>query len=152
HHLLAPQRAAANPGQYRIGYWYWELEGFPDDWIAAFNEVDELWAASPFIRDCLAAVSPCPVVLMPPPVEVRMARASARAEFGLPRDGFLFLFSYDFDSFVARKNPGACIEAFRRAFPPGSGKACLVIKTQHGERSPAARDAVREIARADPRV
>jgi glycosyltransferase involved in cell wall biosynthesis len=150
--LPPPLRAAATPGQYRIGNWYWELEEFPRDWMGSFAEVDELWAASPFIRDGLAAVSPCPVVLMPPPVEVRLPRDFARAEFGLPDNAFLFLFSYDFDSYVARKNPRACIDAFLRAFPPGVDGVGLVIKSQHGERHPQARAAVLEIARADPRV
>jgi glycosyltransferase involved in cell wall biosynthesis len=145
-------RARAAPGQYRIGHWYWELEEFPRAWMGSFAEVDELWAASPFIRDALAAVSPCPVLLMPLPVEVRLPRAYTRGEFGLPDDAFLFLFSYDFDSYVARKNPGACIEAFLRAFPPGAGNVGLVIKSQHGERHPQARAAVLAVARTDPRV
>lgn len=151
-HIPPRLRAAALPGQYRIGYWYWELEGFPKAWMGSFNEVDELWAASPFIRDCLAAVSPCPVVLMPPPVEVRLARQYTRAQFGLPERDFLFLFSYDFDSYVARKNPQACIEAFRRAFAPDDARVGLVIKTQHGDRALPARDTVRAIASADPRI
>jgi glycosyltransferase involved in cell wall biosynthesis len=145
-------KRAAAPGSYRIGTWYWELEGFPSVWQAAFEEVDELWAGSPFVQAALARVSPRPVVLMPPQVDFTLTRAYRRAEFGLPEGCFLFLFSYDFDSFVERKNPAACIAAFQRAFAPGDAGVGLVIKSQHGERHPRALAQLRELARSDSRV
>jgi glycosyltransferase involved in cell wall biosynthesis len=143
---------SARAGQYRIGPWYWELERFPPQWMHAFHAVDELWVASPFIRDCLARVSPRPVLLISPPVEVSLRRAYARADFGLPADKFLFLFSYDFDSYVQRKNPRACIAAFLEAFAPGNDRVMLAIKTLHGDRYPEQLAELRAIARADPRV
>lgn len=152
-HLVPPELLqAARAGQYHIGHWYWELERFPAQWLDAFHAVDELWAASPFIRDCLARVSPRPVLFVPPPVEVRLQRAYARADFGLPVDKFLFLFSYDFDSYVQRKNPRASIAAFLQAFAPGNDEVMLAIKTLHGDRYPQQLAELREIARADPRV
>ena len=50
----------------------------------------------------------------------RGAPALPRAEFGLPDHPFLFLFTFDYNSFVKRKNPEAVIAAFRQRFPRGA--------------------------------
>ena len=42
-----------------------------------------------------------------------------RRRFGLPDDAYVFLFNFDFYSTTERKNPGAVIDAFRRAFRRG---------------------------------
>jgi hypothetical protein len=42
----------------------------------------------------------------------------------------VFLFSLDFSSRIHRKNPGAVVEAFKRAFPGGERDVVLVIKTK----------------------
>jgi glycosyltransferase involved in cell wall biosynthesis len=52
-----------------------------------------------------------------------------RARFGLPRDKFLFLSLFDLNSYSARKNPRAAIEAFRLSGLAGS--CALVIKVQN---------------------
>ena len=54
------------------------------------------------------------MVLIPAPIDVAPLRPYTRAEFGLPDDRFLFLFSFDFNSFTSRKNPEGAIAAFRR--------------------------------------
>ena len=41
----------------------------------------------------------------------------SRTRFQIPENSFVFLFMFDFDSHVARKNPEAVIEAFKLAFP-----------------------------------
>jgi glycosyltransferase involved in cell wall biosynthesis len=47
----------------------------------------------------------------------------------LPADRFLFLFFFDFTSYVHRKNPQAAIRAFLHAFPdPSDTRVGLVIK------------------------
>jgi glycosyltransferase involved in cell wall biosynthesis len=140
-------------GKYRIGYWYWELPNFPSAWESAFSVVDEVWVSSSFTRDAIARVSPRPVTRVALPVDIRLPRVYSRSDFGLPESVFLFLFSFDLNSFVARKNPHACIHAFRKAFsshpqlPVG-----LVIKLMHGESYP---DVLRELlahAKLDPRI
>jgi glycosyltransferase involved in cell wall biosynthesis len=64
------------------------------------------------------------------PLAVEPAESNLpRAHFGLPERRFLFLFFFDFSSFVARKNPWAAIEAFERAFPGAQrDQLGLVIK------------------------
>ena len=48
-------------GRHNIGLWYWEQERFPMRWHSAFDYYDEIWVASHFTRQALAAVSPIPV-------------------------------------------------------------------------------------------
>lgn len=115
-------------GRHRIGMWYWEVEAFPAALHGAFAAVDEVWAATDFVRDAIARHSPVPVYTVPPPLPApRAATSLTRADVGLP-EGFVFLFSFDYLSTAERKNPWGLVEAFRRAFPRGSGPT-LVLKS-----------------------
>lgn len=119
-------------GRYTAGVWFWEVEDFPAEFHDAFRHVDEVWAASEFIRQTLAKVSPKPVFkfdlpILKPPVNLSLLRGDLR----LPSQ-FVFLFSFDFLSVLERKNPLGLIEAFRRAFKAGEGPV-LVIKTINGD-------------------
>ena len=124
--------------RYSIGYWWWEVSRFPERWMNAFKDVDEVWAGSHHVADALAEVSPVPVVRIPPAVGVPEPPASTRAELGLP-DGFAFLFTFDYASVFERKNPLAIVEAFVRAFPE-EGQAALVLKSINHERDPRNRE------------
>lgn len=117
--------------RYSIGWWWWEVSEFPERWVGSFDHVDELWAGSRFVAEALAAISPVPVVQMPMPVFVSGTPVATPERFGL-RDGFKFLFSFDYASVLARKNPLGCIDAFLRAFPE-PGEATLVLKSINGK-------------------
>jgi glycosyltransferase involved in cell wall biosynthesis len=122
-------RLARRSDAYRIGYWFWELETIPADWIPALDHVDEIWVASPFVRDAFTSVTHKPVILVRVPVEPPVLPGRGKDE-GAP---FVFLFSFDFHSYVARKNPAAVIEAFTRAFPQGDENVRLVVKSNNGD-------------------
>ena len=125
-------------GRYNIGYWAWELARFPDAWCGAFGFFDEVWAPSRFIQQALAEKAPCPVVHMPLAVDFTAGERLPRRYFGLPEDRYLFLFFFDFTSYMARKNPLGPLAAFRQAFPRGAGSpAALVIKLNGMEQKPA---------------
>lgn len=123
-------RAAA--GGYNIGYWPWELNEWPDEWRHLFALVDEVWVSSRHTYDTVAPVSDVPVFLMPMAVEIPQPSSKTRPDFGLPEEVCLFLFSFDINSSVHRKNPSACIEAFMQAFPASEypNEVGLVIKVQ----------------------
>jgi glycosyltransferase involved in cell wall biosynthesis len=134
HHHGAGFRA----GKYNIGYFAWELPEFPDAWVPSFDYFDEIWCPSEFTAAAVALKSPVPVLTMPhaiafdrpaPPV------AALRAHFALPPRAFVFLTLFDLNSYSARKNPRAAIEAFRlAALPPPAGDqpgAALAIKVQN---------------------
>jgi len=122
-------------GRRNIGIWFWELEKFPARWHAAFDAHDEIWTPTKFCEDAFRAVSPVPVRRIPYPFRGSDAPPDRRA-FGMPDDEFVFLCTFDFLSLVARKNPEAVIEAFRRAFSP-TEKAQLYIKTINSAACPA---------------
>ncbi len=114
--------------RYNIGVWHWELPELPDEWLDSFSHLDEIWAPSQFVQEAVSAKSPIPVVRMPYAIDVPQPRVG-RERFGLPRDRFLFLAMFDFDSITERKNPRGAVRAFQRAFPDPSDVE-LVLKTQ----------------------
>jgi len=138
---------------YTIGYWAWELAKFPEEWRSSFEFVEEVWIASRFSYEAIASVTTKPVLLMPPAVAIPAPEPGLkRGDFGLPDDKFVFYFSFDFRSYVSRKNPLATIAAFRRAFPRGDAAVCLVLKTIGSGWKPAERDALNEAVTGDPRI
>jgi glycosyltransferase involved in cell wall biosynthesis len=139
-------------GRYNIGYWLWELENFPHDWRRAFDLVDEVWAPTSFVRDAIAAASAKPVLRMPMPVDFDAPASMGRNTFGLPHEEFIFLFSYDFNSFAARKNPEAVIAAFRQAFADGARGVRLLVKSTNGGRFPEKLAALQRSVADDPRI
>jgi glycosyltransferase involved in cell wall biosynthesis len=125
-------------GHYNIGCWFWELSQFPHEWYLSFEPFDEIWAASSFIQDSLARVSPVPVVRIPLALspEPQVIQHLNRSEFGFPVDAFLFLFTFDFASVLERKNPLGLIKAFKMAFGDRSD-AMLLLKVVHSKSYPS---------------
>ncbi|MFI5336746.1 MAG: glycosyltransferase family 4 protein, partial [Opitutales bacterium] len=117
-------------GKYTIGYWAWELPEFPDAWTEYADYCQEIWVPSHFTADAVAEKVTIPVVVMPHALAFTRPAGDHRAKFGLPRDRFLFLALFDLNSYAARKNPGAVLEAFRRSGLAGAG-AALVIKVHN---------------------
>jgi len=128
-------------GRYTIGYWYWELEVFSPEQLSALDLVDEVWVATNHVRDAIAPLTAKPVRHMPIPLVEPHPSARDRASFGLP-DSYLFLFAFDFNSVVTRKNPLAVVDAFEQAFPR-VGDQHLVLKTLNAERWPAEAELIR---------
>jgi glycosyltransferase involved in cell wall biosynthesis len=126
-HLHGPGFRA---GKYNIAYWAWELPEFPDAWVPACAYFDEIWCPSDFAREAIAMKAPLPVITMPHAVSLTPPLGDARPRFGLPADKFLFLVLYDLNSYTARKNPRAALEAFRRSGLAGRG-AVVVIKVHN---------------------
>lgn len=115
-------------GHYNIGYWLWELKEFPEDWLPALELADEIWTPSEFISDTIRNNTDKPVLTVPYPVEAPFDEKYTREHFGLPEDKFLFLMMFDSGSVMARKNPLAVIEAFKKAFAPEETGVGLVLK------------------------
>jgi 2-polyprenyl-3-methyl-5-hydroxy-6-metoxy-1,4-benzoquinol methylase/glycosyltransferase involved in cell wall biosynthesis len=146
--VLEPWVAGVDPsffaGRRTIGYWWWEVERVPDHFRASFDLVDEVWCGSQFVMDAFAPVSPKPVVRVRTPVVVPPTPPMTRVQLQVPGD-FLFLFLFDFNSALARKNPLGLVDAFTRAFKPGDG-ASLLIKSinadLHADNAARLRDAV----------
>src|SRR6185295_5916841 len=113
---------------------------------------DEIWVGSSYIANTIAPLSPVPVVRVPPVLapEVAGDRERGRAVLDVG-DDFVFLFMFDFNSYIERKNPMAVIDAFRRAFP-GRERARLVIKSVNGAFNTEGLAALEAAASADDRI
>jgi len=152
-HLLGQHGAGLFNGRYNIGYWAWELSRWPAPWRPMFDLVQEVWAPSTFIRDAVAAATTLPVKHMPlcvtlPAIDPRLDRR----HFGLDEHAFHFLYTFDFQSFVERKNPKAAIAAFREAFARGSEPVRLVLKTMNVRPEDPGWQELLALIQSDPRI
>ncbi|MGY4517269.1 glycosyltransferase family 4 protein [Lysobacter sp. HA18] len=138
-------------GTYLIGCWFWELERVPDAWLAAVARVDAVMVASEFVASAFRRITTKPVFIVPLPLTHRHDSGLVRADFALRDNSFLFLASFDFNSWIERKNPAATIAAFQKAFPGGENVQ-LVLKTSNGERHPEALAQLLVTAGGDSRI
>jgi glycosyltransferase involved in cell wall biosynthesis len=130
------QYVADNPSyldhHFNIAYWAWELSEFPDEWAPSFGFVDEVWTLSEFARDSIAASSPVPVhaVHCSLDFDYQPEVIFRRDDFEIPEDLFVFLFFFDFHSYIERKNPIGLVQAFKNAFGLRTDVQ-LLIKSSH---------------------
>lgn len=139
-------------GRYNIGRWFWELANFPPAWQSAIGRVDEIWTATSFTQTAIASATGKPVRVVRMAMNATPSRPYHRSEFGLPDDRFVFLFSFDFSSFMARKNPQATIAAFQSAFPTADERVALVLKSTNGERNRDELRRLKAIVGSDSRI
>jgi glycosyltransferase involved in cell wall biosynthesis len=125
---------ASKRSRYVIGYWFWELERFPNAWLPALDQVDEIMVSSRFVELALRRVTDKPVTRVPLPILLGPDSGLQRHHFGLDDQDYIFFCSFDFNSMLARKNPMAVIDAFCKAFPRGDEKVSLLIKSFNGHR------------------
>ena len=125
---LNPWRLINN---YNIGVWFWELEKIPPPWRHIAPLVDEVWAQSHFVQQVFKAYSR-QVEVMPFSLDAVVPSQKTRANLGLPDKAFIFLFTFDYLSHAARKNPQAAIDSFQQAFG-ASEEVLLVIKTVNSD-------------------
>lgn len=128
-------------GKYNIGWWPWELPVWPKKWECVLPIVDEIWAATRFtlkmysqtIKKARLAtnVSFMPMAVTLNGLEYNKDINKVRKRFCLPSDAFIYLFIFDFNSYIERKNPIAIVEAFKCAFKSAEHKVALVIKTMN---------------------
>lgn len=127
--LIALHGAGALKGRRVIGYWAWELEHLPRAWRPALRHVDEVWAPSRFTAQAVEEAAPANLMVRVLPHSLTPTDLPAdRERFDLPTDAVVVLSAFDLRSTLARKNPLAAIEAFKRAVG-SSSKALLVLKT-----------------------
>jgi glycosyltransferase involved in cell wall biosynthesis len=115
---------------YNVLRTYWELDKVPPHWALMLRRIDEIWVPNLFVASAFRDVFSGPIHVIPPAVDVDEKGDFARDHFGLDADKFYFMFSFDYFSYTARKNPLGVIRAFQAAFPTsGSFNVGLVIKT-----------------------
>jgi glycosyltransferase involved in cell wall biosynthesis len=138
--------------RYIVSSWFWELPMLAAAFVDQVDRVDEIWAGSKYTADSFRGYTRKPVHVMPCVVEPKPSPFLTRSDLDLPEDACLFLYSFDANSTLARKNPWGAIRAFRRAFGAAErrGPARLVIKSINLARMPLAQaELIREIRSAD---
>lgn len=127
---LAHLGSSRRQGSYDIVYPQWELSIYPPEWARQLDLFDEIWAPSRFVLGALKDAVSKPVVHMPLPIEPRLEAFLPRRYFGLPESSYLFLFFFDFSSYIERKNPLAVLRAFEKACEEcPEADTALVVKT-----------------------
>lgn len=142
--IVRMQKLNTTEGQYTVGYWWWELNRFPDAWKTSFTAVNELWVGSAFVQNALLPVTTVPVFHIGVPIEPSTPKLLYRNRFGIEKDAYIFLFIFDLRSYVERKNPYAVIHAYRQAFGEGNPNVKLVIKASHTNEFPRESKKLRE--------
>ncbi len=105
-----------NKGRYRIGYTMLEVDGFPKEWVAEGNGMDEVWVPSAFNRDGFAASGlKKPVHVMPLGVDIDHFHPGIRGVRN-PGGDFVFLASLEWGE---RKRADMILKVFNQTFRRG---------------------------------
>jgi hypothetical protein len=135
--FVIDQGSTAFDGRYMIAAWQWDFDT-PSKVIATVARmVHEIWVPSRFAASAIAPVTDRRVARMCLPIGVEASEGAAGRSLGDEHGAspFTFLASVDYDTGYERQNPLGVVEAFRRAFPAGTGPR-LVIEGAHAERYP----------------
>jgi glycosyltransferase involved in cell wall biosynthesis len=138
---------------YNILRTYWELPQAPFEWASALKGIREMWVPNRFVENAFREIFAGPINIVPPCVEVQFEDRFDRDRFGMVTGRFYFVFSFDYYSHPARKNPIGVIRAFQTAFPDAYEYVGLVIKsTGAPDRYSEIREQIFDAAERDPRI
>lgn len=118
-----------------IVYLAWEQrDGYPS-WDRDYADFDQIWALSDFAaRSFRRYMKRDDVVTVPAVIDFEAFPAAAtKQDMGLDPDRFTFLYCFDANSSIERKNPEAAIEAFAQAFSANE-KVQLLLKVSNSHR------------------
>lgn len=120
-----------NCGAYKIGFTMLEVDGFPDEWVAQANRMDEVWTPTSFNRDgMLRCGVTTPIRVMPLGVDVHHFHPEVKS-FPSPDGDFVFLSSFEWGE---RKAPELLLSVFNEAFRANEPVA-LVCKVNNRDAS-----------------
>ncbi len=126
--------ARNHQGRYNIGFWFWELEDLPIEYLSSYSYLDEIWVASTFCQDAISKHANIPVTLIPLCVDLATENLISKKELDLPEESFLILSIIDMLSIPERKNPFGVLEAFDKLCVTQKENAHLVLKLSNLDR------------------
>ena len=97
-------------------------------WRSDLDFFDELWVPNRFVENSFRQIFSKPILIMPPCVDLGVEISPNRAKLGLDPRKFYFLFSFDRNSYMERKNPLGVANAFAIAFSDGRDDVGLIFK------------------------
>ena len=136
---------------YNVLKLYWELSEIPEEKIEALTKFDEIWVPSKFIYDAVVKIYNKKAFIIPPFVDTKRQKHFKRNHFRMGKDLFYFLFSFDYNSSIHRKNPLAVIKAFRAAFPDNQSVR-LILKSNNPKDAAINSDFVENLKSFDNRI
>lgn len=140
-------------GTYRIGSWAWELPEVPEALCEIFDLVDEVWAHSRYSARAYERATRRNVRLMPPSVVLPAVESVKRTTFGIPNEAeYCFIYPFDPNSYLARKNPVAAIAAFKAAFLARDTTVALLLRANGQPGQDPRWLEVESAAAIDPRI
>lgn len=122
-------------GKYNILYVAWESETLPEDYILNINLFDEVWTPSEYCKKCLEKFIALPIKVIPHPIDIDLKPTEDPDALNFfAKDFFNFLFIFDYNSSIERKNVTNLIKVFKETFDKGENNALLTIKTSKSDR------------------
>lgn len=139
-------------GAHNIGVWYWELPVLRPEWYESLSYFHEFWAPTPFIAETLRAATSKRVTLLPP--YLGQFRDTPQRDGGGTGVNPYFIYCFDANSILERKNPMSLVKAFLKAFPLGGPEQHfdLVLKVTYPNRGIPEVAELYEAAAADLRI
>lgn len=130
---------------FNIGYWAWELEVIPPEWVRAIRYMNAIITPSTFTTDVIKRYARYPVLTATHPVTTIAPEQNTRQSLSIPENAFLISNIFSFGSAMERKNPLGLIAAFNAAFAQ-TEDAYLLLKANTGKDSTEKRELLAAIA------
>ncbi len=139
-------------GRFNAAMWFWEGATLPEEWLPAFDRVDELWLASNYLADVFGQYERVPVHVIGLAADLPEPGVADRSKFGLRDDELVFLFVFDAQSVAERKNPDLALSAFETAFGRGTKGVRFIVKTHNLHKMPESEARLRRAEASNPNV
>jgi glycosyltransferase involved in cell wall biosynthesis len=118
-----------NNGEKIVGYWSWEIDKCPSEFLEGMKLVDEIWTVSNFCAETFSKYTKKRIKVIPNVIDKNTIKFSTRLK-PLKKIYYPYvLFIFDFDSCFERKNPIDLIKVYNIAAIKSGVK--LVIKTSN---------------------
>ncbi len=133
HNLLKAEPPAVRGGRRNIVYLAWEQRDFHHWWCEVYKDFDQVWALSSFAADAIGKAIGREVLALPAAVDFStFPEPATKLDLGLDPELCTFLYVFDANSSIERKNPSGAIEAFGRAFTPDEPVELLIKASNAG--------------------
>lgn len=114
------------PGKYNVGFFTWETDRLPREWVPACNAMDEIWVPCQWNKEvCISSGVTRPVFVFGHCLSESGHSAAPPNIPGLRRDAYKF---YSIFQWNERKNPRGLLLAYLMAFTKRDNVA-LILKT-----------------------
>jgi glycosyltransferase involved in cell wall biosynthesis len=148
--LLTSQPHHVTRGRRNIVYLAWEQRDGSHFWPEVYRGFDQVWALSDFAARGLGRYMEREVATVPCVVDCdALPAVGAKRDLGLEPAKLTFIFVFDANSSIERKNPEAVLRAFGLAFD-GRHDVCLVLRIANGNLL-RHRERIRRLLAATPR-